>query len=375
MANIVVLGGGFGGATAAEALAKKLATNHKITLVSRSQRFVFYPSLVRFAFGQCEASEIQFDLPEAMLNRRVRFVEGEVARVDTAARKLTFARGDFVGDMPFDYLIIALGRRLRTELITGFYEHAHHLLGVRDAEKFGEAVRAFHKGRALIGHCAGAKLPVPIFETAFALAKHLTELGERGNCSITVVSHETLDQMFEVISISDALRPLLASANIELISDFAIDSINSNSLVSTDGRTLEYDLNMIVPPFGGPGALVGTDIIDHDGYVRVDKTMRVDGHEGIYAAEDCVNFGGPKMAYMAVRQAEVAANNVAAALQGKSPVAEYEHDLMLVIDAGDSNSTFVNKDLWRDTPANIQHSRFWGWAKRKQGQYWKARHN
>ena len=45
MAKVLILGGGFGGVIAAEALAKKLGNKHEITLVSRSRKFVFYPAL------------------------------------------------------------------------------------------------------------------------------------------------------------------------------------------------------------------------------------------------------------------------------------------------------------------------------------------
>jgi NADH dehydrogenase FAD-containing subunit len=52
MANVLILGGGFGGVVAAETLAKTLAPEHQITLVSRSRQFIFYPALVRLAFGK-----------------------------------------------------------------------------------------------------------------------------------------------------------------------------------------------------------------------------------------------------------------------------------------------------------------------------------
>jgi NADH dehydrogenase FAD-containing subunit len=83
MTNIVIVGGGFGGVVAAESLAKKLSTEHQITLVSRHRSFVFYPALVRFAFGKCSPEDIQFDIREAMLDRRIRFIQGEVARTIT----------------------------------------------------------------------------------------------------------------------------------------------------------------------------------------------------------------------------------------------------------------------------------------------------
>src|SRR5678815_5959849 len=58
MAKILVVGGGFGGIVAAESLAKKLGNGHEITLVSRSNKFVFYPALVRLAFGRATPEDI-----------------------------------------------------------------------------------------------------------------------------------------------------------------------------------------------------------------------------------------------------------------------------------------------------------------------------
>src|SRR4026207_716914 len=153
MAKVLILGGGFGGVVAAERLAEQLGDEHQITLVSRSRHFVFYPALVRLAFGKCHRNDVSFDLRERMLDRRVNFVEAEVAHIDPFERKVTIAHGEVEGTLSYDYLVFALGRRLATERITGFYEHAHHLLNVDKAMKFGKAIQNFHEGRALLGQC------------------------------------------------------------------------------------------------------------------------------------------------------------------------------------------------------------------------------
>src|SRR6476659_4903851 len=207
MAKVLILGGGFGGVIAAEALAKKLGNKHEITLVSRSRKFVFYPALVRLAFGQCAAEDISFDLREAMRVRRVQFVEGEVARINLHERHVTFSHGDLIGDMPYDFLVVALGRRLATERVTGFFEHAYHLLGLNSARKFGSALQDFHRGRVVLGHCAGARLPVPLFEAAFALSRLLKERGDRDSCQITIATNQTPDEMFGDINVSEVLNP------------------------------------------------------------------------------------------------------------------------------------------------------------------------
>jgi sulfide:quinone oxidoreductase len=95
----------------------------------------------------------------------------------------------------------------------------------------------------------------------------------------------------------------------------------------------------------------------------------------MYAIGDCVNFSGPKLGHMAVRQAEVAATNLAAEIEGHQPVSHYTHELRLVIDEGGSDSIYVHKDMWTDEPANVRQGRFWTWAKGVQEKYWEASHS
>ena len=374
MAKVMILGGGFAGVVAAESLVKRLGGEHEITLVSRGRQFLFYPALVRLAFGQCSLDDIAFDLREAMLDRRVRFVAGEVARLNPHEQRVTFAGGDIVGEMPYDFLVLALGRRLATERITGFYENSHHLLGLDSAQTFGAAVRGFHQGHAVIGSCPDARSPVPVFETAFALERFLEGRGVRSRCTITVVSDETPAEMFGGGSVAEKLLDSLNSRGIELVSDFPIGRVTPTSIVANDGRVIDCDLRMLVPPFCGPAPALYTGLTGVEGYVQVDNTMKVVAEERIYAAGDCVSFLGPKLGHMAVRQGEVAAANLCAELEGRMPAAIYDHELMLVIDTSDHDSIFLQQNLGTNEPADIYQSRFWPWAKRQQERYWKATH-
>ncbi len=375
MANILILGGGFGGVVAAESLAGALGHEHQITLVSRSRRFVFYPALVRLAFGKCEPDDVSFDLRETMLDRRVRFIEGEVARVDPESRRVIMAHGEVEGDLPYDYLIFALGRRLATERITGFFEYSQHLLTVEGALKFGGALRDFHEGRAVIGQCPGARLPVPVYETAFALARWLDQRGERERVRITIVSPDPSNFQYGDGNVARALRTALDEHAIEYLPDFPIDRVTPGAVSTANGHALNYSLLMLLPPFTGPGAVIGLDLTDDEGYLGVDWAMRVQGVEHMYAIGDCVNFSGPKMGHMAVHQAEVAATNLALEIKGIEPVAAYNHEVMLVIDEGGDESIYLHKGLWFDEPAIVRQGRFWSWAKRIHEKYWLATHS
>jgi sulfide:quinone oxidoreductase len=374
MARVLILGGGFGGVVAAESLAQQLGDEHQITLVSRSSRFVFYPALVRLAFGKCEPDDVSFDLRKTMLNRRVNFIEAEVARIDPVERKAIIAHGEVEGAIPYDYLIYAFGRRLATERVSGFFEHGHHLLDVDGALKFGEAIRGLHEGRAVIGQCPEARLPIPVYETAFALSKWLKENGDSEAVRIAVVSPATIQAEFGDDKIAALVHQELIKHGIEFLPNFPISKIGSSVVSTDDERDLRYDFLMLQPPFRGSSAISRLGVTDDDGYVNVDWTMKVIGAERIYAVGDCVNFAGPKMGHMAVNQAQVAAANIAAEISGQEPTTHYDHEMKMVLDVANGDGIYFHKDLWSDDPASVRHGRFWSWAKRVHEKYWEATH-
>ncbi len=373
MANILILGGGFAGVVAAERLARLLdPAEHQITLVSRSRRFTFYPALVRLAFGECEPEDISYDLRAAMRERGVRFVEATVARVDPAARRVTVTGSDFAGEISYDYLVYTLGRRLATEQVPGFFEHAHHLLSVEAALKFGEAIREFKGGHAVFGSCPGARLEVPVYEAAFALARRLEDEGHRAR--ITVLAPDYPTEHLGGGELATALRPALERTHVETLYDFPVKEVKAGLVRARDRREVEYDLLMLVPPFEGTSALSGTGLTDEGGFVRVDQTMRVLGAARMYAAGDAVYFSGPKMGHMAVNQAEVVAENLAAEVEGREHAAHYEHEMLLVVDAG-RDSVLLRKRLWEEGERKASWGLFWAWAKRAHERYWNARHS
>ncbi len=375
MAKVLILGGGFGGVVAAERLAEQLGDEHQITLVSRSRQFVFYPGLVRLAFGKAEPHDVSFDLRKTLLNRRINFIEAEVAHIDPSERSVIIAHGQVEGMLPYDYLVFALGRRLATERIMGFYEHAHHLLNVDKAISFGKAVKRFHEGRVVFGQCSGARMPVPVYESAFALARRLAEKSDRERVRITVVSPTTLDAELGDINAAAAIKNALDAYQIEFLPNLNIVSLTQNAAITNTGESLDFNLLMLVPPFRGSSAASYLGITNEEGYINVESTMRAAGEERIYAVGDCTNFEGPKMGHMAVRQAEVAAANLAAEIEGRARVARYQHEMRFVVDEIQGDSLYVHKDLSTDEPATVRQGRFWSWAKQVHEKYWQISHS
>ncbi len=65
-----------------------MQANSSLPLTLR--REFLWLELVRLAFGKCEPDDVSFDLRKTMLDRRVKFIEAEVAHIDPHERKVIY---------------------------------------------------------------------------------------------------------------------------------------------------------------------------------------------------------------------------------------------------------------------------------------------
>ena len=102
--RVVVIGGGFGGATAAHYL-KLWGSNLDVTLVEREPNFVSCPisNLVLGGFKQISDVTMSYDGLKAA---GVKVVQGEAIAIDTATRKVQLAGG---GSLGYDRLVLSPG--------------------------------------------------------------------------------------------------------------------------------------------------------------------------------------------------------------------------------------------------------------------------
>jgi sulfide:quinone oxidoreductase len=374
MANILILGGGFGGLMIAEQLAALLggASHHRITLVSPRDKFTFYPALVRLAFGKCRPEDITFDLVQKLNELNVHYVRGEVINLKPDLKQVQIAGDDFDGELAYDYLIVAFGRRLAIEKIDGFAEHAHHLLGVNAARKFGASVDGFEKGKIVVALSPQAFLPIPVCETAFALANRFEKEIEAEEISVNVVFPETIEKAFGGANLHKKLERAFDKRRINVITDFAVRQVTAQTIVSEHEQTINYDLLMLVPPFGGQEMNGELGAIDEKNFVRVDNFMRVENLDKVYAVGDVAAFRGPKLAYMAVRQAQVAAANIVAEIRGGMPAKIYRHDIAAIIDEYGDTAIFLHYGVWDETLYGLKEGKMWSRMKNSNNQLWEV---
>lgn len=124
--RVVIVGGGFGGLAAAQALK---GADVEITIVDRRNHHLFQPLLYQVATAALATSEIAWPIRTILRDRReVRTILGTVTGVDSANRLVQLEDGT---SLPYDSLILATGAR---HAYFGHSEWEAHAPGLKTLE-------------------------------------------------------------------------------------------------------------------------------------------------------------------------------------------------------------------------------------------------
>ena len=112
--RVVIVGGGFGGSTAARYL-RLWGGNVDVTLVERNTRFVSCPMSNLVVGGSKQMADITLGY-DGLKALGVKVVQGEVTAVDAAGKKVRLASGV---DLPYDRLILSPGVDFMNDQVVG----------------------------------------------------------------------------------------------------------------------------------------------------------------------------------------------------------------------------------------------------------------
>jgi len=125
MKRVVIIGGGFGGLTAAKSLLKY---DLEIVIIDKTNHHLFQPLLYQVATAALSPADIAHPIRSSFSgNKNVSVFLGEVAKIDTENKKVFF-NGTSIN---YDYLIVAVGSR-------------HHYFGNPEWEKFAPGLKTLN---------------------------------------------------------------------------------------------------------------------------------------------------------------------------------------------------------------------------------------
>lgn len=358
-ANIVIVGGGFGGLFTA----LDLAGSNDVTLVTNDDHFTFTPMLYEYLSGEVEAWHIA-PYYKDLIDEKVRLVRGSVSAVDFDNRKVFIEeRNAFLS---YDVLILAAGG------VTNYY-------GIAGAEKyalpFRRVAHADELRRRMINaldHIAPDAAPQDVSEAlTFAIigggasgVELATKMGDllhdafqrrnlKGEPRLLVI--EMADQI--VPGMGDEIRGIvetaLGNSRVEIHTGTRVSEVKQNSIVyEHNGEQRETRTVAVVWTAGVRVAPIVEKLDlqkDERNLILVEPTLQVLGRPEVFAIGDAakVESIAPSLAgtaQLAFQESSLAAHNVRALLNGRELKAQHFEELGEALSLGTENAAVLVGD-------------------------------
>lgn len=297
MSRIVVLGGSFGGLTAAFELKRLLGRKADVTVVSDDDRFVFLPSLPWLIMGWRRPGDITLKVSEILKPKGIDFIHEAAKQVDANGSKVITSRGT---RLPYDYLVISTGPHLSFDEIPGLGPYKGHTdctFTLDNAEKTGETWRKIleNPGPVVVGSAQMVSCFGPSYELAFEMDGELRRRKMRHKIPITYLTSEPYLGHMGIGGLGNSktfIEYEFAERDIKPLVSQAIEEVTPGEIRLKDGAKIPFRLAIIAPPFKGVPAVA--PLGNPRGFISVDKNYRHTKYKNIFSVGVAIAIAPPE---------------------------------------------------------------------------------
>ena len=320
--RVVVIGGGFAGASAARAL-KHESTAARVTLVEPNATFTACPfsNSVLAELRELKQQQFTYDKVE---QDGVALAKQAATAVDAQAKSVTLANGT---TLPYDRLIMAPGIEVRFDALPGYDVRAADMMP--HAWQAGEQTLLLHSAIAsmedggtvfIVAPANPFRCPPGPYERASLIAYYLKTRKPKSK----VIILDAKDAFSKQRLFQNAWKELYPN-HLEWVSLSQGGKVNA---VKPDEMTLVTDFTNhkatvanVIPPQRAAAIAQKAGVADRSGWCPVDPvTFESKLIPNIHVIGDAAIMGAmPKSAFSANAQAKVCAAAVAALLRGEKP--------------------------------------------------------
>ena len=329
MKEIIILGGGFAGVSAAVGLQKKLKNEANITLIDKNPYHLFTPSLYEVATSEENKKNIAIPLSE-ILNKSVKIIKGVVETIDKDNRLVSLKDKT---NYSYDFLIIALGSESSYFGIEGLRENSLALKNLEEAvsirkkieETYHNKVKNGKKMEIVVGGggFSGTELTAELIEYRQRLSNHHKLPLDKVNITVIQGSERLLKELSQKDSVLAQKR--LEKNKVNIILNAHIKKVDEKNVETDTNAKYPYDVLIWT------GGVRASNILEKSGFkvngrgqVAVDDKLQVLNSSNIFAVGDISEFADPLtnkpvpgVAEVAEDEGLVAAANVNAIIASK----------------------------------------------------------
>ncbi|HMA37591.1 MAG TPA: NAD(P)/FAD-dependent oxidoreductase [Chloroflexia bacterium] len=335
--RVVILGAGFGGLSAARALAGSGAS---VLVLDRNNYHGFWPLLYQVATAGLEPESIAYPV-RAILRRyrNVGFRMGEVTGLDLPRRQV------IVGGttIPYDYLILAAGSANNYFGNEALAAQTYGLKDIGDAERLrNHILRVFEQAvgepnparrQALLtvaivgGGPTGVELAGAVAELIHGVLRKDYPMLDTARAGIVLVEATTKILAAFPESLQRSARRRLAELGVEVKFGATVAAVAAGQVTFQDGTHLAAATVVWAAGVRGAHLVDGLGLpLGRGARVRVQPTLNLAAHPEVFIIGDLAYLEGykdgqpyPQVAPVAMQQGRLAARNILAQLRGQPP--------------------------------------------------------
>lgn len=318
--RVVVIGGGYAGATVAKYIRLWSQGTIDVVVVEANQQFVSCPLSNLVLGGTKQINDLTFGYDALQKNHGIEWVTDMVTGVDTANKKLTMQRGE----LSYDRLVIAPG-------IDFMYDGLPMLQSAEAQEQIPHAwkagwqtvnlrkqLEAMPDGGVFAMHIPSGpyRCPPGPYERAAQVASYLKAHKPKSKVIV-------LDTNPDIVSKKGLFKKAYADQYADMIdyrpNQAATEVDVASKTITTDFDDVKADVLNVIPPqrAGKVAQMAGLNNIDSR-WCEVDfLTYESAVTKDVHVIGDAVSAALPKSAHMASSQAKVCANAIVQIMLGQ----------------------------------------------------------
>ena len=326
--RVVILGAGFGGLTAARAMADIA----HVTVVDRHNFQTFLPLLYQVSTAGLAADHVAHPIRGALRKTGVQFRMGSPISVDHKNRTIKLDSSEVLA---FDQLIVALGSVTADFGIPGVTEHALGMKSVSEALLIrAEVMRRFEDLCRFEDDTIFSISVVGGGPTGVEMAGAFAELvrGPLKNDQAHAASHmrisliEAGPRILPMFSekLSARAKKDLEKLGVNVLVNTAVAEIKPRSIIINDGDPIPSEITIWAAGVKGEPASEKLNLPLISSRIDVDNTLQVKNYPGIFAIGDVAGFAGkdgrflPMVAPVAMQQGRFIAKQIKRLANGQA---------------------------------------------------------
>ena len=332
--KVVVLGGGFGGLTAARNLSKFA----DVTVVDRHNFQTFLPLLYQVSTAGLAADHVAYPIRGALKKTGAKFCMASPIAIDHRNKEIKLDSSEVLS---FDHLVVALGSATSDFGIPGVSEYALGMKSVTEALTIrAEVMRRFEDLCRFKDDTTFNVTVVGGGPTGVEMAGALAEL-KRGplksdepnaaaNIRVRIIeaSSRLLPPFAE--SLSARTKKDLEKLEVEVLLNSAVKKVEHRKIELSDGKIIDSEITIWAAGVTGSPAITKLNLPTERGRIKVEKTLQVSNYPYIWAIGD--NAGAidktgrflPMVAPVAIQQGKFLAKQIKRISDGK-PLEDFKY--------------------------------------------------